>query len=310
MLFQEADGGDEICRGIVMGAVDVKTASDDGFAGDLELGLGMDHADPGIVTAGTEESDAVRDETGTAGDFDDDVGSVGGDLWLGGVEDWEPAHGWDEQETLRIAIDHNDPAPSGGMEQGAAIEAEETGALDDHGVLRGRQVPEDGDHGGECAIGGGGHGVGDAVRNGNDGRAGAKKDVGGVTAVEAGTVGDRGVTVFEEVIALLRQVPSGTRHAVPATVSQGPCDAGSDQGRVAAFADRQDPTHRFVSENTGGGTVSTSGISVEIGSTDGGEGDLDEAFTWAWEVEWGKILKEKGRTGTVEDGGARMDHGR
>lgn len=51
-------------------------------------------------------------------------------------------------------------------------------------------------------------------------------------------------------------------------------------------------------------------MGVEIGSAEGGEGDLDEAFTGAWEVEGGKILKEEGRTGTLEDGGAWMDHGR
>ncbi len=247
----------------------------------------MDHADPGIVTAGTEESDAVRDETGTAGDFDDDVGSVGGDLWLGGVEDWDPAHGWDEQETFGIAIDHDDPAPSGGMKEGAAIEAEETGALKDHGVLWGREIPEDGDHGGECAIGGRGHGVGDAVRNGNDGGAGAKNDVGGVTTVESRAVGERGVTVLEEVIAFLGKVPTRARGALPATVSQGPGDSRSDQGGVTTFADGQNPAHGFVAEDAGGGAVSTPGKGVEVGSANGGEGDLHEAFAGAGEVDGG-----------------------
>ncbi len=310
MPFEEADGGDQIGRGIVMGPVDVETAPDDGFAGDLELGFGVDHADPRIVTTGTEESDAIRDQAGTAGDLDDDVGGVCGDLVLGSGEGWDASHGRDEEQTFRIAIDHDDLAPSGGVEQGTSIEAEEAGALDDHGVLRGGQVPEDGDHGGERTIGRGGHAIRDGIGKGDDGGAGAENDVGGITAVETGTVSERGVTVLEEVIAFLGKVPPRAWSAFPATVGQGPGDAGSHEGGVATVADSKDPAHCLVSEDTGGWAVSTSGMGVEIGSAEGGQGDLDEAFTGAWEIEGWEILKEEGRTGTLEDGGAWMDHGR
>jgi len=178
------DGVDEIRGGIIVGSVDVETAADDGFAGELESRLGMNHADPGIVTAGPEKLDAFRNEVGTPGDFNDDIGGVGGNQIPGRVEGRDASHGRNPSETFRIAVDHDDPTPTGGVEQGGAVQAEEAGALDDDGVLRGGQIPEDGDHGGERAIGRGGHGIRDGVGKGDDGGAGAEEDVGGVTTVE------------------------------------------------------------------------------------------------------------------------------
>lgn len=144
----------------------------------------MDHAHPGIVATGPEKLDTFRNEVGTPGDFNDDIGGVGGNQIPGRVQGRDASHGRYQSETFRISVDHNDPTPTGGVEQGCTVQAKESGALDDHGVLWGGQIPEDGDHGSERAVGRGGHGIRDGVGKGNDGGAGAEEDVGRVTAVE------------------------------------------------------------------------------------------------------------------------------
>jgi len=167
---------------------------------------------------------------------------------------------------------------TGGGGHGGGGESEEAGTLDEYvGAGEAAGGAETGGDGGGGAVEGAGDGVGEVIRDGEDGGSGAEDEVLGEAAGGVGFV--LGVAVLEERLALLGE----------AALAEGAVAAGGHDGPGDALAGGDIDADGFMAEDGGGGGGAAAGERMEVAAADGAGGDADEEFAGAerWQGELG-----------------------
>ena len=108
-------------------------------------------------------------------------------------------------------------------------------------------------------------------------RARAEHDVRRVAAIQARAVGDRRMTVLEQLLALLRQTVPGAGATCSTRIGDRPCDPVPG-GQGPAGTSAHDPADGLVAQHTGHYLSPRPVDRVEVGPADGREIDGHEDF--------------------------------
>ena len=262
----------------------------------------MNKAGNGIVSARSDPSQPVFNDRCAPRYFDDHIGRVGVDRIVSGRQDGDAPKSGHRQEAGRLTIHNEHVFPAGSLQQRAAVEPEQPRPLDHGPFSTGRKGFDDGDHGGQGAIGRCHHGIGQRVGHRHQVCAGSQHQMGRVASIQSRALRQTSVTIFEEALAFLREIPASAGLAQAAGVGEGPGDALVHPRCIHARSNGDHSSDRLVTQHQGRRPTASSPIGVEVGSAEGGQGDGHQCLSRSKSGTRESLIPERGFS-TGENGG-------